>query len=66
MTGYIGKAVARIFECVAVLSCLCGCSIYTMGSSKIQVNVSQGIATITLNEPRRLNALSAEGWLTLM
>ena len=33
----------------------------TMGLSKIQVTVSQGIATITLNEPRRLNALSAEG-----
>ena len=32
-----------------------------MGLSKIRVNVSQGIATITLNEPQRLNALSAEG-----
>lgn len=32
-----------------------------MGSSKIHINVSQGIATITLNEPQRLNALSAEG-----
>lgn len=32
-----------------------------MGLSKIHVNVSQGIATITLNEPQRLNALSAEG-----
>lgn len=33
-----------------------------MGSpSNIHVNVSQGIATITLNEPQRLNALSAEG-----
>ncbi|KAG9318441.1 ClpP crotonase [Chiua virens] len=29
--------------------------------SKILVSVSQGIATITLNEPQRLNALSAEG-----
>ncbi|KAN0077327.1 ClpP/crotonase-like domain containing protein [Tylopilus felleus] len=33
-----------------------------MGLSKIQVTVSQGIATITLNEPRRLNALSAEDY----
>ncbi|KAF8448004.1 ClpP/crotonase-like domain-containing protein [Boletus edulis BED1] len=33
-----------------------------MGSSKVQVNVSQGIATITLNEPQRLNALSAEDY----
>lgn len=31
------------------------------GLSKIRVNISQGIATITLNEPQRLNALSAEG-----
>ena len=32
-----------------------------MGLSKIDDKVSQGIATITLNEPQRLNALSAEG-----
>ncbi|KIJ69453.1 hypothetical protein HYDPIDRAFT_172848 [Hydnomerulius pinastri MD-312] len=33
-----------------------------MGLSKIIVNVSQGIATITLNEPQRLNALSPEDY----
>ncbi|KAF8559535.1 ClpP crotonase [Imleria badia] len=33
-----------------------------MGLSKIHVNISQGIATITLNEPQRLNALSAEDY----
>lgn len=32
-----------------------------MGLSKIQVNISQGIATITLSEPQRLNALSVKG-----
>ena len=32
-----------------------------MGLSNIHVYVSQGIATITLNEPQRLNALGAEG-----
>jgi len=34
-----------------------------MGKGKITVTVSQGIATITLNEPQRLNALSPEGRL---
>ncbi|KAF9246563.1 ClpP/crotonase-like domain-containing protein [Melanogaster broomeanus] len=33
-----------------------------MGLSKIIVDVSQGIATLTLNKPRRLNALSAEDY----
>ncbi|KAL4067581.1 ClpP/crotonase-like domain-containing protein [Scleroderma citrinum] len=33
-----------------------------MGKSKIVVIVSQGIATITLNEPQRLNALSPEDY----
>ncbi|OAX44603.1 ClpP crotonase [Rhizopogon vinicolor AM-OR11-026] len=33
-----------------------------MSSSKITVNVSQGIATITLNEPHRLNALAREDY----
>ncbi|KAG2157056.1 ClpP/crotonase-like domain-containing protein [Suillus clintonianus] len=33
-----------------------------MPTSKISVNVSQGIATITLNEPHRLNALAPEDY----
>ncbi|KAG1905722.1 ClpP/crotonase-like domain-containing protein [Suillus fuscotomentosus] len=33
-----------------------------MPASKISVNVSQGIATITLNEPHRLNALTPEDY----
>lgn len=33
-----------------------------MPTSKISVNVSQGIATITLNEPHRLNALAREDY----
>lgn len=33
-----------------------------MPASKISVNISQGIATITLNEPHRLNALAAEDY----
>ncbi|KAG2037176.1 ClpP/crotonase [Suillus americanus] len=33
-----------------------------MPASKISVNVSQGIATITLNEPHHLNALTAEDY----
>ncbi|KAF9246564.1 ClpP/crotonase-like domain-containing protein [Melanogaster broomeanus] len=33
-----------------------------MGQSKIIVNVSQGIATLTLNEPQRLNALTPEDY----
>jgi len=33
-----------------------------MSASKISVNVSQGIATITLNEPHRLNALTPEDY----
>jgi len=33
-----------------------------MGLNNIHVNVSQGIATITLNEPQRLNALKAEDY----
>ncbi|KAI6106419.1 ClpP/crotonase-like domain-containing protein [Pisolithus croceorrhizus] len=33
-----------------------------MGQSKITVEVSQGVATITLNEPQRLNALSPEDY----
>ncbi|KAH7889740.1 ClpP crotonase [Phlebopus sp. FC_14] len=33
-----------------------------MGLSKIIVDISQGIATITLNEPDRLNALSPEDY----
>ncbi|KAI6039032.1 ClpP/crotonase-like domain-containing protein [Pisolithus marmoratus] len=33
-----------------------------MGRSKITVEVHQGIATITLNEPQRLNALSPEDY----
>jgi peroxisomal 3,2-trans-enoyl-CoA isomerase len=38
-----------------------------MPTSKISVNVSQGIATITLNKPHRLNALAQEGsWFKLL
>jgi peroxisomal 3,2-trans-enoyl-CoA isomerase len=33
-----------------------------MPASKISVNVSEGIATITLNEPHRLNALTPEDY----
>ncbi|KAG1903701.1 ClpP crotonase [Suillus fuscotomentosus] len=37
-------------------------AILTMPAGKILVNVSQGIATITLNEPRHLNALTLEDY----
>ncbi|KAG6337205.1 hypothetical protein ID866_1877 [Astraeus odoratus] len=35
---------------------------FKMGQSKITIDVSQGIATITLDEPQRLNALSPEDY----
>jgi len=39
-------------------------------TSNISVEVTQGIATITLNEPHRLNALRSEGlcctWTTFL
>jgi hypothetical protein len=61
MTGYIGKAVIRVGSLYRDYAQSFSEVISSMGLSNIRVNVSQGIATITLNEPQRLNALSAAG-----